>query len=99
MPGFRITHRAREDLKSIARYSERHWGKVQRDNYLVALNARFEWLAFHPQMGKHRTDIQPGYYSFPQGSHVVFYLIQDDHIAIIGIPHREMDIASYFGTD
>jgi toxin ParE1/3/4 len=43
-------------------------------------------------LGKHRTDVAEDYYSFPQSEHVVFYLIGDKGIDIIGIPHKEIDI-------
>tara|TARA_R110000822_G_scaffold224556_2_gene357515 strand:+ start:432 stop:731 length:300 start_codon:yes stop_codon:yes gene_type:complete len=99
MPGFRVTPRALEDLKNIGRYTEQQWGKRQRNTYLRVLEKRFSRLAENPQLGKHRTDIAEGYYSFPQGTHVVFYLIRDNSIDIIGIPHKEMDIITYFLPD
>ncbi|MCU7941842.1 MAG: type II toxin-antitoxin system RelE/ParE family toxin [Candidatus Thiodiazotropha sp. (ex Cardiolucina cf. quadrata)] len=99
MSEFRVTPRALEDLKNIGRYIEQQWGKRQRNTYLRALEKRFGWLAENPLLGKHRTDIAEGYYSFPQGAHVVFYLIRDDSIDIIGIPHKEMDIITYFLPD
>lgn len=92
----RVTPRAREDLKNIGRYTERTWGKAQRNHYLKSIEARFHWLVEHPLVGKHRTDICEGYYSFPEGQHVVFYLIGSGTIDIIGIPHKEMDTISYF---
>ena len=99
MPGFRVTPRAQDDLKNIGRYTERQWGKRQRNSYLKALEKRFGWLAENPKLGKHRMDVAEGYYSFPQGEHVVFYLIGDKGIDIIGIPHKEMDIITYFLAD
>ena len=99
MPGFRVTPRAQEDLKNIGRYTERQWGKPQRNIYLKALEKRFYWLAENPHLGKHRPDVAEGYFSFPQGAHVVFYLIGDKGIDIIGIPHKEMDIITYFLPD
>lgn len=92
----RVTPRARDDLKNIGRYTERTWGKAQRNRYLKSIEARFHWLAENPLLGKHRTDICEGYYSFPEGQHVVFYLIGSNSIDIIGIPHKEMDTISYF---
>ncbi len=92
----RITPRARDDLKNIGRYTERTWGKAQRNRYLKSIEARFQWLAESPLLGKHRTDIFEGYYSFPEGQHVIFYLIGSNAIDIIGIPHKEMDTISYF---
>ncbi len=99
MSKFRITPRARDDLKNIGRYTERQWGKAQRNAYLKDFEKRFRWLAENPQLGKHRSDIAEGYYSFPQGEHVVFYLVGQEGINIIGVPHKEMDIISYFLPD
>lgn len=63
------------------------------------MEIRFEFLAKNPLHGKHRADIQKGFYSFPQGEHVVFYLIREEGIDIIGVPHKEMDILNYFIPD
>lgn len=92
----RVTPRARDDLKNIGRYTEQVWGKAQRNRYLKSIDTRFYWLAENPQLDEHRTDICEGYYSFPEGQHVIFYLVGSDTIDIIGIPHKEMDIISYF---
>ena len=99
MRRYRITPRAREDLLGIGRYTEKRWGREQRNRYLRNLEKRFAWLADSPCMGKHRPEVHEGYYSFPQGEHVVFYLIAGDHIDIIGVPHRRMDILSHFLSD
>jgi len=92
----RVTPRARDDLKNIGSYTEQTWGKAQRNRYLKSIDARFHWLVENPQLGKHPTDIFEGYYSFPEGQHVYFYLISSNTIDIIGVPHKEMDIVSYF---
>ena len=92
----RITPRAREDLKNIGRYTERTSGKAQRNLYLKSIEARFQWLAENPLLGKHRWDICEGYHSFPEGQHVVFYLFSTSTIDIIGIAHKDMDTISYF---
>lgn len=94
---YRVTLRARSDLKDIGRYTLLKWGKDQRNIYLKNIEARFKWLADNPLLGKHRADINEGFYSFPQGEHLVFYVMQPEGIAIIGIPHKEMDILNYFG--
>lgn len=95
-PLYRITPNAKHDMVKIGEYTKRYWGKRQRNQYLKSLEKRFEWLAEHPLSGKHRVDIEEGYYSFPHGQHVVFYLISGNMIDIIGVPHQEMDIITYF---
>lgn len=90
-PTFRLTPRAYDDLKNIARHTLQQWGEAQRHHYLSALDERFGWLAEHPYRGKHRPDIHNGYYCFPHASHLIFYLIRTDGIDIIGVPHKRMD--------
>ena len=87
------------DLQNIGHYTEKRWGKSQRNKYLKNLEKRFSWLATNPRIGKHRSDIAEGYFSFPEGEHVVFYVISQECIYIIGIPHKEMDTISYFLPD
>ena len=89
---FRITPRAAADLEAIAEYTIETWGLDQLENYLRSLNGRFEWLADNPNAGRERNDVHTGYRSFPEGSHVIFYIVSDDDIDIIGIPHKSMDI-------
>jgi toxin ParE1/3/4 len=96
MADFKITPRAREDLIGIGRFTARKWGQKQCTLYLKNLDARFQWLADHPGRGKHRTDVQEGYHCFPQGSHLIFYIVRDYGIDIIGIPHQSMDVLNYF---
>ena len=95
---FKITPRAQEDLKEIGRYTISQWGKKQRDSYLRNLDKRFFWLANNPYLGKQRPDIKQGYYCYLQGSHLIFYLMNETDIEIIGIPHKAMDIINYFTT-
>ena len=93
---FRITPRAEQDLKNIGRYTLKMWGRDQRNVYLRAIDRRFARLAERPERGRHRPEVREGYHSYLQGSHVVFYLIRDGGIDIIGIPHQRMDIMNYF---
>ncbi len=93
---YRITPRAQEDLKNIGRYTLKIWGRKQRDLYLQAMVKWFERLANRPDSGRHRAEVQEGYFSYPQGSHIIFYLLREGGIDIIGIPHQRMDVLNYF---
>ncbi len=94
--GYSLRQQAQDDLESIWLYSYQEWGAEQADQYIRALLARFTWLSENPQLGKQRTEIKPGYYCFPEGSHLIFYKIAQDGIDIIGIPHQSMDIVGRF---
>lgn len=91
-----ITPRAKADLQDIWTYTLEIWGEAQADKYIGELFERFEWLAEQPQLGKHRPDVENGYHCFGQGRHLVFYLIRDTAIDIIGVPHESMDIDHVF---
>ena len=93
---FRVTPRAASDLREIARYTLRTWGREQRDAYLRDLDKRFSWLAANPMLGKPRGDIKEGYRSYAQGSHVIYYLVRETCIDIIGVLHHRMDELGYF---
>ncbi|MFK5893323.1 MAG: type II toxin-antitoxin system RelE/ParE family toxin [Pseudomonadota bacterium] len=82
----------------MLRSSGKFWGIIASVKLLDLIRASLKWLAKEPRLGKHRTDIAEGYYSFPEGQHIVFYIINPERIEIIGIPHKDMDIISYFQT-
>lgn len=96
MTNYRVTPCARDDLKNIGRYTEQKWGKLQRNKYLKQLESRFEWLAENPLLGRSRSDVGEGFYSYPQAEHIVFYRCGLEVIEIIGVLHQEMDVLHYF---
>ncbi len=93
---FRLTPRAAADLDAIADYTVETWGLAQLETYLMGFNNRFQWLADNPLAGRERNDVHPGYRSYPEGSHVIFYIINDDQVDIIGMPHKSMDASTFF---
>ncbi len=93
---YRLTPRAREDLRGIWNYTVANWGEPQAERYLKLIHERCERLAERPRTGRHRPDIGDGYHSLPVGSHLIFYLIRDGGIDVIGVPHQEMDIPDHF---
>jgi toxin ParE1/3/4 len=95
MSQYIIRQRALDDMERIWLYSLQEWGQEQADQYLKNIIQRIEWLAANPCLGKHRTDIEEGYYCFPEGKHHIFYII-DRQIEVIGIPHQQMDVIRYF---
>ena len=96
---FRLTARARLDLLGIGRYTAERWGKAQRDRYLAALDGRFRWLAENPRRGRARPEIGRDVYSFPEGAHLVFYMVRETGIEIVGIPHQAMDYVTHLAKE
>ena len=96
MSKFHITPRAARDLAGIARWSLDRWGAARMETYMCGLDDRFRWLSQHPLSGRTRHDIAPGYRCFAEGLHLVFYIVQEDAIAIIGVPQQAMDVGGHF---
>jgi toxin ParE1/3/4 len=96
LSSFRLTPRALRDLDQIADYTLAEWGDKQAAVYLAALARRFEWLAKNPDAGRMREDIGQGYRSYREGSHLVFYVVEQGIVIIIGVPHGSMDIDAFF---
>lgn len=93
MGTFTLTNKARADLKSIATYSQRKWGKEQRRIYLKQFDEAFHLLANTPDVGTNCDFIKLGYRKFPNISHVIFYRsISDTQIEIVRILHKRMDV-------
>ncbi len=46
-------------------------------------------------LGEHRNNIKQGYFCFPEGMHLVFYIQKNNQIEVIGLSHQSMDIVEY----
>ncbi len=92
---YSIRKLAEDDLERIWLYSNEEWGIEQADKYIRLLVSRFTWISENSLLGKKRDDVKPGYYCFPEGMHLIFYMITKTGIDIIGIPHQSMDIVTH----
>ena len=91
MPSFKLSAKAKADLKKIAAFTEKRWGRTQRNAYLLQFDQCFLQLADNPAMGSTCDHIKAGYRQFPQGSHLIFYTIGYNRLAeIIRILHKNM---------
>ena len=92
MGAFSLTNKAKSDLKSIAAYTQRRWGKHQRRIYAKHFDETFHMLAETPSAGTTCDFIKRGFRKFPCSSHIIFYRSLDDStIEIVRILHRRMD--------
>jgi toxin ParE1/3/4 len=92
MSTFTLTNKAKADLKSVATYMQRKWGKSQRGIYLKQFDDAFHLLADTPEVETKCDFIKLGYRKFPNISHIIFYRIRDKtQIEIIRILHKRMD--------
>ncbi|WP_158174780.1 type II toxin-antitoxin system RelE/ParE family toxin [Grimontia hollisae] len=97
MKPFNLTVAAKTDLRGIALFTQRRWGKEQRNVYLKQFDDSFWLLAENPDIGKSCDEIREGYRKFSQGSHVIFYLQTGrQQIRVIRILHKSMDVNPIF---
>jgi len=60
MSSFSLTRRAKADLMSIARFSEKSWGREQRLVYIKQFDGTFHLLSNTPVIGNNCDHIKKG---------------------------------------
>jgi len=99
MRSFTLTNKAKADLKSIATYTQRKWGKDQRKTYIQQLDNAFHMLSKTPELGNKCDFIKQGYRKFPVSNHIVFYRsISQFEIEFVRILHKRMDAKTQVQT-
>lgn len=95
MSSFELTKKAKEDLRTIAKFTEKRWGRDQRFLYIKQFDDAFHLLSKNPSLGKDCKYIKEGYRKFPQSSHIIFYSQGvKSKIIIMRILHKKMDVES-----
>lgn len=96
MKNFRLSKLADTDLRNIAQYTQVHWGKPQRNEYIQDFFHTFSQLAETPDIAISIDPIRAGYKKYPQGSHVIFFrATESGGIEIIRILHKRMDVDAH----
>jgi toxin ParE1/3/4 len=80
----RITQRAEADLKDIYRYTAHAFGQRQAEKYLRELNAAFEMIGDHPEIGRL---YESSTRHFIHGKHIILYRALRDEVVIGRIFH------------
>jgi len=97
MRTFTLTNKAKADLKSIAAYTQRQWGKDQRKTYVRQFDDAFHMLSETPELGNKCDFIKQGYRKFPVSNHVLFcHNIDQFKIEFVRILHKRMDVKTQF---
>lgn len=92
---FQLSKEAKNDLRSIAIFTENRWGRTQRNLYIKQLDEAFLMLAQSPDLGISCDYIREEYKKFPQGSHIIFYKHSTStKILVVRILHKSMDYDS-----
>lgn len=88
---YQVSERAQTDLARIWKFSSNSWGDEHADLYIDLLILRFSWLIEHRGLWKSRAEIAEGLYSWPEKSHVIYFIYNLDRIKIVRVLHGHMD--------
>lgn len=95
MSGYRLRPRAEADLSDIWSYTAGKWSVAQADRYYRELIDAVQALGDRPTLGRSCDDIREGYRRHNVASHVVFYVVAQDHVEVIRILHSSRDFRSH----
>lgn len=93
--GYVLSLEADNDIEAIFEYGEYHVGNSQAMEYLVGLNDHFKAIAKNPKIGKERSEIKDGLFSFPYISHIIFYRKMNGYIRIIRVLYGGRDLVRF----
>jgi toxin ParE1/3/4 len=91
---FTIKKAALADLREIALYTRKTWGKEQESIYMKGLFACFEKIAAQQTQNRDLSHIIPGCLIYKISHHlIVFRWLEDRRPEIIRVLHEKMDIS------
>lgn len=94
MGSFSLTNAAKGDLRNIARFTEKRWGREQRKLYLKGVDDAFRRLADSPALGPSSEYIASNLRKHPFQSHVIYYdIASPTQISIVRVLHKRMDVS------
>lgn len=95
MMNYELTAEAEEDLKQIARYTVKQWGKRQSLKYAKLLDACFLKIANRTVLSRSFSENYPQVKFTHCEHHYVFYVdFESRPPCIIAVLHEEMDIVA-----
>ena len=93
MSAYRLTPRARYDVREIWAYTIGVWGRRAADRYIRELTKTFEVIASDPSLGAivEGLDCRKQIFRF----HVVYYAAENDAVIVVRVLHQQMDAPSH----
>lgn len=95
----KLRPRARRDLSDIYAYTEKNWSPEQAERYIAAIRAEFSLIRAKPDLGRAVRGAQAPFCRRASGSHVIFYLVDDDRIDVVRVLHQSMDFTAHLAND
>jgi toxin ParE1/3/4 len=90
-----LTPLADADIVDIAIYTLSMWGEEQQIKYLEGLNHTLSLLMQNPELGRERRNIRPPCRTIRSQEHIIVYTLSPNHITVLRILHKRMDIQQH----
>lgn len=91
-----LTLKARMDLREIIDYTEQKWGENQAEKYFNQIMEKCRDLAAGVVSGRKRPELKGAPFSYPAGSHIIFYQETKNAIRVLRILHGARDLPLHF---
>jgi toxin ParE1/3/4 len=88
---FRTTRQADEDISDLFVYGVLNFGHAQATAYEAGLFRVFDLLSNNPFMVRERSELRPPVRLHPYRSHLIVYMVGQDHILIVRVLHSRQD--------
>ena len=93
MKNYRLTKDAERDLREVARYTLKQWGKAMFQGYRGGLKKTFEDIGKNNTISRQFSDDFPELLVTKYKYHFIFYLAESmEKPVIIGVIHERRDI-------
>ena len=87
---YRLSAKAKNDLRKIAAYTLRVWGRQQTVVYVADLRFYCNEIAQNPALDRSCDYLAPGLLRAERNKHVIFYRRDSDGIRVSRILHQSM---------
>lgn len=91
MTTWRLSHKARADLRGVWSFTADHWSVDQADRYIDQIFAACRSIAAMPGLGSDAGTIRAGYRKISAGSHVLNFRRERGAVLIVRVLHQRMD--------
>lgn len=99
MPAYILSKSAEQDLREIARYTLKKWGKTQLNSYRQMLKNSFEAIAAGDVVQRRFSENLPDVHITKAGAHFIFYLTPPNSKPIvIAVLHEARDIVQHLAS-
>lgn len=95
---FKLSVKARADIKKLFRYSFQQFGVNQAIKYKTGLEDCFQLLADNPDMGRKCDDTRKDYHRHEYERHIIFYRKRTHDIFITAIIYNGKDLKHIFSV-